>query len=252
MVYKYWLQLKSHSNTIGFFLPFVMAIFLTQQCIDTTVYETLRMNWLENPKNYILSNDEERQMTIEPDEAVKLGVFRFIAGFDSAKISLTEDDNTVVDIFTPENIYRSDINERLMIKILRSKLKMIINNNFSSRDFDRKWNIAGRDSMGLPITNCEIDRLRNRKKTSCLGCCVGGGIVIIPCWYLMAKYFPIMDPSEGLIPPMHNEGCVIGTVTFSLLGMIGGSMIADKIEKTNKLNFIKKQRTIHCVSRIRR
>lgn len=249
MFYKYWLQLKSPSKIIESVLPYVIATLLTQQCVDTTVYSELRMKGLANLNSYIMSNDEERQMTIEPDEAVKLGVFQSIAGFDSAKIGLTEDDNTVVDIFTPKNIYRSDINERLMIKILRSKLKMVNENHLPSLEFDRKWKIAGRDSMGLPITNYEIDRLRNRKKTSCIGCCVGGGIVIIPCWYLMAKYFPIMDPSEGLIPPMHNEGCVIGTVTFSILAMCEGSAIANNIERNNKLNYIRNQRAIHLVNK---
>jgi len=245
MVHKYKIDKKQHYHKIGYFLPFVLAIFLAQQCVDTTVYSSLRMKGLANLNSDILSNDEENQMTIDPEEAIKLNIFRSNKDLDSAKISLTEDNVTVVDIYTPENIYRSDIFDRLIIKVLRSKLKMINNNNFSFQDFDRKWNIAGRDSMGLPITNYEIDRLRNRKKTSCIGCCIGGGIVIIPCWYLMAKYYPIMDPSEGLIPPMHNEGCVIGTVTFSILAMCGGSMIADKIEKTNKLNYIIKQRTVY-------
>jgi hypothetical protein len=184
--------------------------------------------------------------TIEPEEREKFDLFHGIDEFKAAVFYSISGGGYEVEIITEDLEFVAINRDFQAVVIVRDYINGHDEILKSRRAFEKKWKIAAYDDLGFPITHDEVNRIRRREtpyvvSAGCglLGCAGGYGLSLI-----LALVITGMDESEiGTAAAILYGGAALSSV----VGVITGIFMGNRISKSNAINAIKDARKTRVV-----
>ena len=172
--------------------------------------------------------------TIEPEEREKYNLFKGIDNFKTAMFYDIADGGYEVRIITENKALVAVNRDSLAVMILRDYINRYEEIQDSKREFEKKWKIVDYDSLGLPITQYELNQIRKPGSGMLIGGatgCVGGFFVFLALAELIGEHGEV--------------GGGVGDVVFFsgwALSTAAGAWLGEKIFRDRALRAVKEAR----------
>lgn len=169
--------------------------------------------------------------TMDPEERERYGLFQQVSGFKTAAFYGIEGGGFEIHLMTESEKLKAVNRDPSAIDILRDYIDRYDEIRESRTAFEVQWKIVGYDDLGLPVTQHEVDRVKNI--TGCIGCAGGAGISVV-----FASCFLIIP--KALDNPVWAELIAAGTVL--IMSGVVGVIIGRRIDRGAALRAIKEAR----------
>lgn len=227
-------------------LTLFMAILFLLNCTS------IPLNYLDYKRDVPLVISNRVGETIEPEEREAFGLFKGLADFKAATFYSiyrpeAHQGGYEVEIIT-ETLKLISVNrDSLAIEILRDYINRYDEIKDSIEKFEKRWKIIAYDDLNLPITQYEVNIIKQNVFASALGsaCCLAS---IIPSAILgvllgIPLAFSPEPPIFSAIGPEFNPIVFWGTlISGTALSSWIGVRTGDKIDRSYAVKMIKKSR----------
>lgn len=170
--------------------------------------------------------------TINLEEGEKYELFLRVSDFKAATFYGINDGGFEVQILTENEKLVAVNRDPSAIDLLRDYIDRYDEIRVLRAEFEEQWKIVDYDYLGLPITQQEVDRVKNI--TGCIGCAAGAGILVaVPSTFLIAMTaFADLDVT----------GWIFGAAGILVASGVAGALYGRKLDRGAALKAIKEAR----------
>jgi hypothetical protein len=179
----------------------------------------------------IVTLDERVGESIDAEERQRFDLFPGIDNFKEARFySINENDCEIIIWLLDDSNFRIICRDPLIVDILGDYINTYDEITFSKKKFERRWRIVGYDNFGLPITQFEVNHVKEKRfRYICGG--IGFGICFSFCFIMLE------------INRIQGAQRVLWEMIAGLAGGIAGwRILGSKIDERNAIEAIKRSR----------
>lgn len=212
-------------------VAYILVVALLSECAYTT-RDLIHYRHYEKADKIVIH--ERIGDTIEREERERFGLFPGVQGFKSAMFCGIAGGGYEVRIVTESKKLLAVNRDTLAITILSDYIDRYEEIHHSMVEFQRKWKIADYDTLGLAITQYEVNRTKKSGSAMLIGGtagCVVGSLGFLALGELVGEQANI---SAGVGDAIFFSGVALSTAT--------GVWLGERFSRVNALRAIKESR----------